>query len=267
VRSLAAKGLQIVGAQASGSSYSANSSSSSSSSSSSRGTGGQHRPLAGTPQEPYANPRHPNAQPDSSSNILAGNPLEEYANPSPQWQQAAGAAAAALEEAERQLPASTPATSSASRSSIHGQPTAARDSSSTAAAAAAAAASGGGGGAVTTGLGPSPRVQPLLHKLQAFMRDHVYPAGKHCAICQLMGVSIFAACSVRKWPNFLPPASCCAVTLPTSLRITLACLPAEATLNAHAISDARWSIHPVQEQLKEEAKRQGLWNLWLPAGA
>ena len=47
----------------------------------------------------------------------------------------------------------------------------------------------------------------------------------------------------------------------------LACVPAEAALNAHAMSDARWSVHPVQEQLKEEAKRQGLWNLWLPAGA
>jgi alkylation response protein AidB-like acyl-CoA dehydrogenase len=40
---------------------------------------------------------------------------------------------------------------------------------------------------------------------------------------------------------------------------------AEAALNAHAQSDARWTIHPLQERLKEEAKRQGLWNLWIPA--
>lgn len=41
---------------------------------------------------------------------------------------------------------------------------------------------------------------------------------------------------------------------------------AEPTLNAHAQSDQRWTIHPAQEQLKEEAKRQGLWNLWISAG-
>ena len=34
---------------------------------------------------------------------------------------------------------------------------------------------------------------------------------------------------------------------------------------AHAQSDARWSVHPLQEQLKEAARAQGLWNLWLPA--
>ena len=32
------------------------------------------------------------------------------------------------------------------------------------------------------------------------------------------------------------------------------------------MSDARWTIHPLQEALKEEARRQGLWNLWVPAG-
>lgn len=40
---------------------------------------------------------------------------------------------------------------------------------------------------------------------------------------------------------------------------------AEAALNAHAASDARWSIHPLQERLKAEAQRAGLWNLWIPA--
>lgn len=35
-------------------------------------------------------------------------------------------------------------------------------------------------------------------------------------------------------------------------------------LNAHAMSDRRWTIHPLQEQLKSEAKSQGLWNLWIP---
>lgn len=36
-------------------------------------------------------------------------------------------------------------------------------------------------------------------------------------------------------------------------------------LNAHTATDARWTIHPLQEQLKQEARRQGLWNCWLPA--
>lgn len=48
--------------------------------------------------------------------------------------------------------------------------------------------------------------------------------------------------------------------------LCIASLPAEPTLNAHATTDQRWTIHPLQERLKKEAKRQGLWNLWLPAG-
>lgn len=42
-------------------------------------------------------------------------------------------------------------------------------------------------------------------------------------------------------------------------------LPAESTLDKHAASDKRWTIHPLHEQLKREAKHAGLWNLWLPA--
>ena len=42
-------------------------------------------------------------------------------------------------------------------------------------------------------------------------------------------------------------------------------LPSEHILDAHATSDARWTIHPLQEQLKKEAKLAGLWNLWIPA--
>lgn len=40
--------------------------------------------------------------------------------------------------------------------------------------------------------------------------------------------------------------------------------PAEATLQAHATSKDKWTIHPLQESLKKEAKSQGLWNLWIP---
>ena len=120
-------------------------------------SGGLPPPLMGTPAEPYANPRHPDARPDSASPILgeapcgvvwkwfvgsfacsllnsanstpkaahppppctpcppaAGNPLEQYANPSPQWREAAGAAAAALEQADRSLPASVSPSSATS---------------------------------------------------------------------------------------------------------------------------------------------------------
>ena len=41
--------------------------------------------------------------------------------------------------------------------------------------------------------------------------------------------------------------------------------PAEDVLEAHAASDARWTIHPKVEELKKKAQRAGLWNLWLPA--
>jgi len=43
-------------------------------------------------------------------------------------------------------------------------------------------------------------------------------------------------------------------------------LPAEPALSAHALSDRRWTIHPLQEALKREAKAAGLWNLWIPGG-
>ncbi len=33
------------------------------------------------------------------------------------------------------------------------------------------------------GLGPSPRVAPILQKLRTFMKDHVYPAGAAGICC------------------------------------------------------------------------------------
>lgn len=41
--------------------------------------------------------------------------------------------------------------------------------------------------------------------------------------------------------------------------------PNEAKFIAHAHSDKRWTIHPVEEELKDKAKAEGLWNLWIPA--
>ncbi|KAK1280278.1 hypothetical protein QJS04_geneDACA019763 [Acorus gramineus] len=40
--------------------------------------------------------------------------------------------------------------------------------------------------------------------------------------------------------------------------------PMEAEFNKLAQSDARWTIHPEEENLKQLAKQEGLWNLWLP---
>jgi acyl-CoA dehydrogenase len=42
-------------------------------------------------------------------------------------------------------------------------------------------------------------------------------------------------------------------------------LPAEAALTAHATGPDRWTIHPLAEELKVRARREGLWNLWLAA--
>lgn len=39
--------------------------------------------------------------------------------------------------------------------------------------------------------------------------------------------------------------------------------PAECTLNSHAFSKKKWTIHPLQEELKQKAKAAGLWNLWI----
>ena len=107
-------------------------------------------------------------------------------------------------------------------------------------------------------------MQPLLQELQAFMRDHVYPAGKSTTRQRAA-----FPCSILLTAGLERPALAAflLLRLPPCISPLLACLPAEAALNAHAMSDARWSVHPVQEWLKEEARRQGLWNLWLPAGA
>ena len=40
--------------------------------------------------------------------------------------------------------------------------------------------------------------------------------------------------------------------------------PNEAKLMARANSNERWTIHPLEEELKAKAKAEGLWNLWIP---
>ena len=40
--------------------------------------------------------------------------------------------------------------------------------------------------------------------------------------------------------------------------------PVEETLVQHAISDQRWTVPPIMEELKEKAKAQDLWNLFMP---
>eukprot|EP00250_Pteridium_aquilinum_P028438 c37154_g1_i1 orf=255-2714(-) len=41
--------------------------------------------------------------------------------------------------------------------------------------------------------------------------------------------------------------------------------PNEAKLSAHAVSDKRWTVHPLEAELQDKAKAGGLWNLWIPA--
>ncbi|MCL7022889.1 hypothetical protein MKW94_025661 [Papaver nudicaule] len=40
--------------------------------------------------------------------------------------------------------------------------------------------------------------------------------------------------------------------------------PMESKFSELAQSNMRWTVHPEEENLKELAKREGLWNLWLP---
>lgn len=40
--------------------------------------------------------------------------------------------------------------------------------------------------------------------------------------------------------------------------------PMESEFSKLAHSTLRWTVHPEEERLKELAKKEGLWNLWLP---
>ncbi|XP_030073655.1 acyl-CoA dehydrogenase family member 10 [Microcaecilia unicolor] len=46
--------------------------------------------------------------------------------------------------------------------------------------------------------------------------------------------------------------------------IELNIYPIEQILRNHQVSEARWTPHPAVEKLKEKAKSEGLWNLFLP---
>ncbi|XP_077164824.1 acyl-CoA dehydrogenase family member 10 isoform X2 [Paroedura picta] len=41
--------------------------------------------------------------------------------------------------------------------------------------------------------------------------------------------------------------------------------PAEQTLRDHQAAQSRWTPHPLMEELKDRAKAEGLWNLFIPA--
>lgn len=40
--------------------------------------------------------------------------------------------------------------------------------------------------------------------------------------------------------------------------------PMENEFSKFYQSNERWTIHPREEELKELARREGLWNLWIP---
>jgi len=134
---------------------------------------------------------------------------------------------------------------------------------------------------------PSPAAAALLVKLKAFMQVGVCWRAP-CTPLQLAAQPLcpppppLAPATAACLPSWLTCTTTTATASPrclqarctlnpTPLNPSLQTLqarlyPSEATLQAHAQSDQRWTIHPLAEQLKAEARQQGLWNLWMPAG-
>jgi hypothetical protein len=234
--------------------------------------------------------------------VLA-TPLEGYANPSTEWKQGASRAAPALQEAEHVLPPTA-----APSSSLPPTRQVRRAASGGRAQGASAGGQHGGAKEAVRGLGPSPRVAPILERLRRFMDTHVYPAGGPALPCPALPCPALPCpalpcpalpCPALPCPGMQvgnsrqrpggphlghahhkplhSPAKCHSSAhhpstmkcgeLSTHVSLNVALCDAEAELNAHSMGERRWTVCPLQEELKERAKAEGLWNLWIPAGA
>jgi len=57
---------------------------------------------------------------------------------------------------------------------------------------------------------------------------------------------------------------CCEILVKLKAFMTEYIYAAEEVFEKHALTNERWSVHPLMEELKAKAKSIGLWNLWLP---
>ncbi|KFM24210.1 Acyl-CoA dehydrogenase family member 11 [Auxenochlorella protothecoides] len=118
----------------------------------------------------------------------------------------------------------------------------------------------------TPGLAPLPKPLPLgipseAQYLERYCAARRIPVPPKAEWHFYLALSTFRAAAILAGPSARVQPLLDAIARFIDQRV----VPMEGAIDARAHSDQRWTPHPCLEGLKAEARRQGLWNLWIPA--